>query len=91
MTYQQWQERYKPLKNVVTEDAPFGGFMYESVGEEHENIYDTNHKKVWTLIEEEGKLLVVPGYQFVNKVGYFITEESWETELHNDFEVALEE
>jgi hypothetical protein len=35
-------------------------------------------RHVWTLVEAEGNLYILNGYRVVNKIGYHITEETWE-------------
>ena len=53
--------------------------MFETFGEEVEYIRAYHdQKKVWTLLEADGKQYISAGYHRVNRLGYFITEIAWE-------------
>ncbi len=77
MNYDVFMETYKPQKNKVEPDSAFDGHMYETYGIEYNKVFKTEPLYVWTLIEEDGMLFIVPGLKFVNRLGYFITEKSW--------------
>jgi len=78
----QWDEfieKYKPIKNHLNPDAPYEGYMYETFGEEYKHIESSsiNPKtaiKVWTVCEEDGVTFIQAGWHFVNRRGYIITE-----------------
>jgi hypothetical protein len=73
--YFAWIEKYKPVQNHITNGA-YDGTMFETYGREVEYITKTEENKVWTLIDNndgEG-LYLVAGMYFVNRLGYFITE-----------------
>lgn len=90
MSYEEWKKKYKPIQNAVVDDAPFEGIMYDTTGNQNDLIQDTNHKQVWTIIEEEGlPLVIVPGYVIPNRLGNIVTEEKWEASLFEDFEVII--
>lgn len=73
-------EKYKPIKNHIDTNASFDGDMFETFGEEVEYVRTyPDQKKVWTLIEADGKQYISAGYHHVNRLGYFITEIAWET------------
>ena len=44
--------------------------------------------KVWTILDCDGKLYYSSGYHFVNRLGYFITEET--IEESTEYTVELE-
>lgn len=78
MTYDEWEEKYKPIKNHLVEDASHNGTLFETYGKELQFIYaqrDTG--KVWTLIEgeEDDNHYILSGYHWCNRLGYFLTEE----------------
>jgi len=86
--YFDFVEKYKPIKNKVELDSAFDGCMYETYGDEFNAILDANEEHVWTLVEEDGVLFITPKRRFVNRVGYFITEEPWEDE---NIQVVIDE
>jgi len=81
--YEIWWEKYKPIQNDVTnegEDAPFNGTMFETYGPELQRVQNTNEKYVWTYVTgDDNQDIIVAGFHFVNRMGYFITENPWET------------
>ena len=70
-----WDEKYKPIKNHITNN---GDDKFETYGEELEyvrTINETDPDRIWTLIEgDSGDLWITNGYHFVNRLNYFITE-----------------
>lgn len=67
--------------------APLNGQMYETYGEELEHIKAQNPNHVWTVlvideVDENGEDLpwyVSAGFHHVNRMGYIITKNPWET------------
>lgn len=49
LTYEQWVEKYNPLKNHFT-DAPYEGFAFETFGEELEFVKKFQNCFIWTAI-----------------------------------------
>jgi hypothetical protein len=80
MTYEEWIDKFKPIKNYIEEYAPYGGYMFETYGAEREAVRETDPKLVWTIIEGETKLWLMPGKHLVNRLGYMITQVEWEDE-----------
>lgn len=77
--YFEWEEKYQPIKNHIDTNASYSGAMFETYGEELEFIRSyPDQKKVWTLLEADGKQYISAGYHHVNRLGYFITEIAWE-------------
>lgn len=80
---------FKPIKNHFVEDSSFDGAMFETYGQELEYIRSFDPKRIWTVIDGEGgKLAVVAGMRFVDRLGYLITEKNWET---SEDEVVFED
>jgi len=89
ITEDEFYARFTPCKNELDDSASFDGCMFETYGEELELVQKTNHfapKRVWTIIECEGKIYFDSGYHFVNRMGYLITEE----EVEPDVEYTVE-
>lgn len=74
-----WDE-YKPIKNHLVKDASYDGCMFETYGEEKEFVAKQHHKKIWTIVDAEGELVIIAGWHFVNRMGYLITEKEWDNE-----------
>lgn len=92
----QWVQKYKP------KPSPSGDYGYDfGDGSTLLEAYDYDHgtlianavvnepSRLWTVVDDdEGNAVVVPGYHFVNRQGYIITQEPWENE---DIFVNLED
>ncbi|HEY4755785.1 MAG TPA: hypothetical protein VIH28_07010 [Ignavibacteriaceae bacterium] len=81
--------------NILIKDedvCSFGGTMYETYREEEAYILkmaqdEKTKKRVWTILDVDGKLIISAGFHYVNRFGYIITEKEWETgeeEVEND-------
>ena len=68
------KNNYAPIRNHLSDNAPFDGTMFETFGKELEFVRQKDNKRAcWTLIEEDGKTLIEFGYSIANRLGYFIT------------------
>jgi hypothetical protein len=70
--YEDWIAWYAPEKNQIDPNASFNGFMFETYGPELQYVKGMPDNQIWTLIEEDGKMFLCPGYRFVNRFGYMI-------------------
>jgi hypothetical protein len=86
VTFEEWREKYQPIKNDIASNAAYDGIMFETYGPEVEKIKNRARKFVWTLLEEDDHLWIAPGYHFVNRLGYFICKFPHEFE---DLEIIL--
>jgi hypothetical protein len=72
LTYEQWIDTYKPIINNPT--APYGGYMFETYGEELDVVIEAKKKDpftIWTVFDNGD---ICQGYYLVNRLGYFICE-----------------
>jgi hypothetical protein len=76
--WQEWEEKFKPILNHFTNDPDHN--MFETYGEEVEFVCKQDNKYVWTWIQGDMSDLIVAGYHYVNRLGYYITEVPWENE-----------
>jgi hypothetical protein len=75
LTYDEWFEKYKPIKNNLRQDS----HLFETYGEEHSIVEDNiDANKVWTWVDGEGVSQILNGYHYVNRLNYYITEIPWE-------------
>ena len=96
MTYTQidedtWYEKYKPIPNHLNPNASWGdgvgtGIMFETYGEEEEFIRQYDERHIWTYMDTgDGGTCIGAGWSFVNRIGYFITENPWTDEDFSNF------
>jgi rubrerythrin len=92
ITEDEFYKRFTPCKNELDNNASFDGCMFETYGEELELVQKTNHfapRRVWTIVEADGRMFYESGYHLVNRMGYLITEK--ETEEGTEYTVDLED
>lgn len=78
MSYEEWVDKYIPIRNTIKKNAPYDGTMFETFGLELDFVKKADEKKVWTLVDgDNGSVVIVAGYHHVNRIGYFITEKTW--------------
>jgi hypothetical protein len=73
MTYEEWEKKYKPIKNHLDPDQDI---LFETNGNEFEFISNCDPNKVWTLIDGDEGTYVSSGTHLVNRISYIVTEES---------------
>ena len=88
MNYEQWESAYKPIANHFDNNASMDGMLFETYGEELSFVRNQNAKCIWTLLDADGDLIIASGYHYVDRVGYFITENTFKV---TTIEVNLEE
>ncbi len=76
MAEDDFYETYTQRENHLDDNASFNGAMYETYGEEvgyvRKNI---KSPRLWTIVECEEGLYYMSGYHYVNRLGYFFTEQ----------------
>ena len=96
MTEAEWETQFKPIKNHLDDNASWQneegeGIMFETYGNELDFVREKckqNPRCIWTLMdsEEDDDCVVVEGFHFVNRIGYFITEKPFK----NNIEYVIE-
>ena len=76
--WDKWAEKFKPVHNHFHSDND--EYMYETFGAEVEFIINYNGRHIWTWIQGDESDLIVAGYHYVNRLGYYITEFPWQDE-----------
>ena len=69
-------ENFKPIPNKFSSDP--NEMLYETYGEEVEFVQNYDPKHVWTLVTGDMCDLIIAGYHYVNRLGYYITENPWD-------------
>jgi hypothetical protein len=78
-----WAEKYKPKPNKFSKQPD--ELMYETFGQEVEFVQAQDPRHVWTYVDGDMSSLLLAGYHYVNRLGYYVTEIPWE----DDNEYAL--
>jgi hypothetical protein len=81
--WDKFRERYTLIKNHLDENASGDGFMFETYGAEVEFIKQQPPARIWTLVDADGQSVVVAGWHYVNRLGYFLTEEDAKDECES--------
>lgn len=77
MNYETWTKTYSPVKNEFDLFAGYGGTMFETYGDELDFLKGVNQQQIWTLRSGDGVTSITPGYGWINRLGYFVTEKPW--------------
>jgi hypothetical protein len=86
MTEDYFYDQMKPVKNHLDENSAFDGFMFETYGPEVEYVRCQDPDKVWTIVETEGQMSIIPGFHIVNRIGYMLTQVKHEGESYVEME-----
>ena len=73
ITWDEFVELYKP-KQSPGGNGSYDGVMFETYGAEFEQVAAAADNCVWTVLDCDGELVINSGRSFVNRFGYFITE-----------------
>lgn len=76
MTFDEFYDQYQPIDNVIGDE----GFLFETYGQDLEFVEKQEKNKVWTLVEVDGILYLIPGFHVVNRLNYIITKQPWTDE-----------
>ena len=71
-------KKYKPIKNKILPEESWEGCMFETYGKALDFVDAQPPEHVWTLLDCDGRLIVVSGRHHVNRIGYFVTKVPWE-------------
>lgn len=83
ISYETFEEKYKPVQNLINaQKYPNASpeYMFETYGAELDYVKLQDPNKIWTLVDGDMSMLILAGYHFVNRIGYYITEEPWTDE-----------
>lgn len=90
INYNNFQEVFKLKTNHIDDNASYDGCMFETYGVELEFVKDHAQEHIWTILDGDGTLIVSNGYQYVNRIGYLISEipvpDNFHYEVHDEKE-----
>ena len=73
LTYQEWLDKYKPIKNHLVKD----GTSFETYGDEVLFVCEQPNATVWTEMDGDEGVYIVAGYHLANRICYYVTEIPW--------------
>ena len=84
----QKKEKYAELDDVYTlkefENTENGNpILLETYGKDHERVLqikESNPRTLWTIVDTNGVLYAIPGYHYVDRFVYVVSEEPWKDE-----------
>lgn len=89
LSYDEWRDAYRPVRNTLRTDAPSDGCMFETFGPELDAVRAADPACVWTLVSSDGDdgLYLLSGFHFVNRLGYLVTERPWQGDGQLDIRI----
>lgn len=83
-------EKYTTMDNPFTEGGSYDNKWFETYGEEYgviQKAAETKPGTVWTVIDNnDGWFGIVAGWHYINRMGYFLTEEEYE-DINEEYEI----
>ena len=79
-TIDEWVEKYNPVKNHIDERTSFDGCAFETYDEELEFVQSQNPHNIWTMVNAGDESYIIPGFRWVDRDLYFITEKPFTDE-----------
>lgn len=70
-------EYFKPYRHPESCDNIWGGLGLETYGTDYELVLKLDESYLWTVLDgcESNDQWIIPGYHFVNRVCYMVTEK----------------
>lgn len=75
LTYEDWCEKYKPIKNHIVPSDDTTSF--ETYGDEVLFVCEQPNATVWTEMDGDDGVYIVTGYHLANRICYYVTEIPW--------------
>lgn len=82
-SFEDFADKYKPVPNLMA-DQNGHSYMFETYGEELEQVKAQPIQNIWTLVDTADAFLIVSGWRIVNRLGYFITEVPYDEDTQNE-------
>lgn len=88
MTYDEWHDFYKPIKNEITKYPSDTQLAFETFGEELDFVRSQPTENIWTEVDGDEGVYIINGYHLVNRIQYYVCEVPVSSEAYR--EVVLE-
>lgn len=73
--FDDFERHYSLRRNSYDPMAGLGGTLFGATGIEWDAVSQCSPSAVWTLLESEDLWWISPGFHFVNRLGYLLTNE----------------
>jgi hypothetical protein len=80
MTLDEFENKYKPINNHFSENKSETNYLFGTYGEEYAFVLEQEKNKIWTIVDGDNGIYIIPGLHFLNRINYIITENPWEGE-----------
>lgn len=90
MTYDEWYNFYKPIKNEITKYQSDLLTAFETYGEELEFVRSQPAENIWTEVDGDEGVYIINGYHLVNRIQYYVCEVPLSSEAYAEVIVSLE-
>lgn len=77
ITFQEFSNIYQVKRNPVEHVSPYGNTMLDFGEAELNFLEEYTREKIWSLLDNDRDLVIYPGLQYKNVIGYFITKKAW--------------
>ena len=77
-------EYFRPFRHPAAEFNIWGGHGLETFGGDLRLVREYDQKYLWTIVDGDVDQWIVPGFRYVNRVCYLLTEHP-----HNDLTVEF--
>lgn len=78
VAYRWFEKRYEPIPDPLNPDIVYREFD-DPEWERLKTVKD-GFRYVWTIVDCDGKLYLLPGYHFVNRINWVLTKNPWPDE-----------
>jgi hypothetical protein len=68
-----WETTFKPIQNP-NGDMGWNGTMFETYGEDLAFIAKQPDANIWTWVDGDEGTWIMSGFHYINRIGYFVTE-----------------
>jgi hypothetical protein len=77
ITWNRFERDFTLIKNPLVKDASFDGCQFETYGKELDFVKTIPDDRILTIVTSDtgDKLVITPGFHFVNRMGYLITDK----------------
>lgn len=90
--FETWWNNFRPIANHIEPDSAYDGCMFETYGPELDYVLSVPVAHVWTLVDgDDGSIVLDAGYRYVNRIGYLITEQAWDSSVVKPITVLMED
>lgn len=86
LDWNEFHEKFRPMVNKFGKDPD--NFLFETYGDELDFVLAQDEKHVWTYLDVDFGSVVVNGFHYINRIGYYISELPWveDDEYEVDFQ-----